>query len=297
MEKGVETPRRFWKAEPRLIHRMNVRVIALLALGGWVTTVPAADSPDLKDPKQKLSYSIGMSLGGNFKRQSVDIDPQTLMRGVQDALAGKTLLTETDATEAIMTFRREQSAKLQAERKEQGEKAKKEGAAFLAANKSRDGVVALPSGLQYKIVTPGNGASPKTNDTVVVHYRGTLVNGTEFDGSEKHGGSSTLNLGHVMAAWREALPLMKTGAKWQLFVPPNLAYGERGYGSIIPPDSTLIFEVELLSIKPAVNESITSDIIKVPSAAELKAGAKPEIIKASDLDKLKAAEKAGTNHP
>ena len=184
--------------------------------------------------------------------------------------------------------RKEFTTKMQEKRKLDSEKNKKEGDAFLAENAKKAGIVTLPSGLQYKVVTEGSGASPKGNDTVVTQYRGTLLDGTEFDSSFKRQQPATFELNKVIAGWIEALQKMKAGSKWQLFIPPNLAYGERGSGSLIGPNSTLIFEIELLSVQPAAqqtNQPVTSDIIKVPSAEELKAGAKIEVIKPESIKK------------
>ena len=173
------------------------------------------------------------------------------------------------------------------------EKAKADGEKFLADNKSKPGVVALTNGLQYKVLAEGNGDSPKASDTVTVNYRGTLIDGTEFDSSAKHGGQpATFRVGGVIPGWTQALQLMKPGAKWQMFIPSNLAYGERGTAGI-PPNSTLIFEIELLSVatppppaQAAAPQPITSDIIRVPSADEMKNGAKIETIKADQIAKL-----------
>jgi FKBP-type peptidyl-prolyl cis-trans isomerase FklB len=191
-----------------------------------------------------------MKMGENMHRQSVAVDPAIFERGLKDGLAGgKTLLTDDEAQAAIMEMQKEVRDKMQAKMKEAGEENKKAGDAFLAANKSKDGVVALPSGLQYKILKEGTGAKPTASDTVECNYRGTLINGTEFDSSSKHGGPATFPVGGVIKGWTEALQLMPVGSKWQLFIPSDLAYGERGAGGDIGPDETLIFEVELLSIK------------------------------------------------
>ena len=161
----------------------------------------------------------------------------------------KTLLSDKEAQEVMMTFQKEQMAKLNENARKLGEKNKKEGETFLAENKKKPGVVTLPSGLQYKILKEGTGRNPKATDTVVTHYRGTLLDGKEFDSSYKRGEPATFPLNGVIRGWTEALQLMKPGAKWQLFIPPQLAYGERGAGQDIGPNATLIFEVELIAIK------------------------------------------------
>ena len=191
-----------------------------------------------------------MKMGANFKKQSVPVDANILARGVKDALAGgTTLLTDEEAQAAIMEVQKQMQAKQQEKLKEAGDANKKEGEAFLAANKGKEGVVTLPSGLQYKILKEGAGPKPTASDSVVCNYRGTLINGAEFDSSYKRGQPATFPVSGVIKGWTEALQLMAVGSKWQLFIPSELAYGERGAGADIGPSSTLIFEVELLSIE------------------------------------------------
>jgi FKBP-type peptidyl-prolyl cis-trans isomerase len=204
----------------------------------------------LKTPKDKFSYALGMNLGTSLHKQSVPVDPAILARGLKDAMAGgKTLLTPEEAQAALTAVQNDLRQKQQAKMQEAGEANKKEGDAFLAANKAKDGVVTLPSGLQYKILQAGTGPKPTANDTVVCNYRGTLANGTEFDASSKHGGPVTFPVTGVIKGWTEALQLMPVGSKWQLFVPPDLGYGASGAGGEIGPNATLIFDVELVSIK------------------------------------------------
>jgi FKBP-type peptidyl-prolyl cis-trans isomerase len=214
---------------------------------------PAKKSPAplaLSTQKQKQSYAIGLNIGKSMKRDAVEVDTEILARGIRDALAGgKTLLTDEEVkatlTELQVEVRKHQQDEFQAE----ADKNKKDGDAFLAANKTKEGVVALPSGLQYKILKEGTGPKPAAQDTVVCNYRGTLLDNTEFDSSEKHGGPASFPVNQVIKGWTEALQLMPVGSKWQLFVPSELAYGPRQAGPQIGPNSTLIFEVELLSIK------------------------------------------------
>jgi FKBP-type peptidyl-prolyl cis-trans isomerase len=204
----------------------------------------------LKTQKDKFSYAMGMNLGANLHKQSVPVDPNIMARGLKDALAGgKTLLTEEEARAAITAVRNDMREKQQAKMQAAGGANKKEGEAFLADNKSKEGVVALPSGLQYKVLKEGNGPKPTATDSVVCNYRGTLINGTEFDSSTKNGGPATFPVNGVIKGWTEALQLMPVGSKWQLFVPSGLAYAERGAGGDIGPNATLIFEVELVSIQ------------------------------------------------
>jgi FKBP-type peptidyl-prolyl cis-trans isomerase len=211
----------------------------------------AAPAVVLKTPKDKISYAIGADLAGKLKNQSIAVDPALLSRGLRDGLAGaKPLMTPDEVRAALTDLQTQLRQKQMAMVKEMGESNKREGDAFLAANKTKEGVVALPSGLQYKIVKAGNGDKPKPTDTVVCNYRGTLISGKEFDSSYKRGQPATFPVSGVIKGWTEALQLMPVGSKWQLFIPPDLAYGERGAGNDIAPNATLIFEVELISIQP-----------------------------------------------
>jgi FKBP-type peptidyl-prolyl cis-trans isomerase len=215
-------------------------------------TAKTAAPLTLNTPKQKASYAIGMNIGKNLKRDSVDIDPAVLSRGLKDALAGnKLLLTDDEAKAALAALQMEVRAKEEGKMKAVALENKKTGEAFLTANKTKEGVVTLPSGLQYKIITAGTGPKPTADDTVLCHYRGTLVDNTEFDSSYKRKEPLKIPVGGVIKGWTEAIQLMPVGSKWQLFIPSDLAYGERGApGSPIGPNSTLIFEVELISIEP-----------------------------------------------
>jgi FKBP-type peptidyl-prolyl cis-trans isomerase FklB len=214
----------------------------------------ATAAPALTTRKQKFSYALGMNigtgLGANLKKQSVEIDPAIVAQGLKDALAGGKMRLTEDQAKAVLTEVQNEVRKQQVEKTQEAAAANtKEGEAFLAANKSKDGVVTLPSGLQYKILTAGTGPKPAATDTVVCNYRGTLINGTEFDSSYKRGQPATFGVGQVIKGWTEALQLMPVGSKWQLFIPSSLAYGEKGAGAEIGPGATLIFEVELLSIQ------------------------------------------------
>jgi len=236
---------------------------------GTAAKAPAAKKPatasktaaplTLKTQKEKFSYALGMNTGKRMaeglKKQSVPYDPVLLTRGLKDALAGgKTLLTDEEAQAVMTDMQKEMHEKQQAQMQAAGAVNKKEGETFLAANKGKEGVVALPSGLQYKILKEGTGPKPTASDSVVCNYRGTLINGTEFDSSYKRGQPATFPVGGVIKGWTEALQLMPVGSKWQLFIPSDMAYGERGAGADIGPDSTLIFEVELLSIEDKSKE-------------------------------------------
>ncbi len=233
---------------------MKFHLIAVLGVLLLVSQVGAEERLVLKDQKDKVSYSIGMDIGNNLKKQSIDIDPDILAQGLKDAFSGgKTLLSEQEFIDIMTAFQKELRAKQIERAKELAEKNKKEGEAFLAENKQKEGVITLPSGLQYKVIKEGTGETPKLEDTVTVNYRGTLIDETEFDSSFRRGQPATFSVKGVIPGWREALQLMKVGSKWQLFIPSDLAYGERGAGRDIGPYATLIFDIELLSIKEGAN--------------------------------------------
>jgi FKBP-type peptidyl-prolyl cis-trans isomerase FklB len=227
------------------------------------TTTPskttATTPPAFKTRKEKFSYALGMNFGAGWrdrlKSQNVDYDPALLLEGFKDALNDtKTRLTTEEAQAVLKEVGSELQKEQQAKMKEAADKNKTDGEAFLAANKEKEGVVALPDGLQYKILTEGNGPKPTASDTVVCNYKGTLINGTEFDSSYKRGKPATFPVSRVIKGWTEALQLMPVGSKWQLFIPPDLAYGANGAGGDIGPNSTLIFEVDLLSIQANENK-------------------------------------------
>ncbi|MGH7951333.1 MAG: FKBP-type peptidyl-prolyl cis-trans isomerase [Limisphaerales bacterium] len=244
----------------------------------------------LTDEKARVSYAIGMMVGNNLKQQNIDVDNSAFLSGLDDQESGKpTLMTPQEAQTTIRDFQQKARAALAGKNKSEGE-------AFLAQNKNKPGVVTLPDGLQYKILTDGTGATPSADSIVTVNYRGTFINGTEFDSSQRAGHPVQFPANHVIPGWTEALTKMKVGSKWELFIPSALAYGERG-NRVIPPNATLIFDVELLKSEnpppPAAPKTLsaaplTSDIIKVPSAAEMKKGAKIEVIKPEDLKKAQS---------
>ncbi len=225
---------------------MKVKLTVFLGILFLVSQVDAQENLVLKSQKDKVSYIVGLDIGTNLKKQSIDIDTAILAKGLKDALSGtKPLLTDQEIQETMVAFQKEMMAK----QAEVGKKNKAEGEAFLSENKKKEGVKTLPSGLQYKVMKAGTGKKPTSTDTVTTHYRGTLINGTEFDSSYKRGQPVSFPVSGVIPGWTEALQLMEVGAKWQLFVPSNLAYGEKGAGNVIGPNATLIFEVELLSIQ------------------------------------------------
>ncbi len=272
---------------------MKTTVYAVIVCLGAAAPVFADGTNVLSDEKSRVSYAIGMSVGRNLQNlqnQGAAFDTDLVARGIKDMLSGATTqLTPEQMQETLMAFQKDFAAKQQKKNEELAIKDKAEGEAFLATNKNDPGVVTLPDGLQYKVLTDGTGDMPTTTDIVTVNYRGTLLDGTEFDSSFKRGQPAKFPVNGVIHGWTEALLKMKTGSKWQLFIPSELAYGERGRPGI-PPNSVLIFEVDLLSMEnpapPKAAEPLTSDIIKVPSAEELKKGAKIEVIKPEDVKKM-----------
>jgi FKBP-type peptidyl-prolyl cis-trans isomerase len=290
--------------EMRSIMKTGFRLLLALCISTAVlqTAAAADEKPAFKDQKEKLGYAIGMSVGNNLKRGEYDVNVDALVEAIKAVLAGSDLkMTEAEMREALSSYQREMNEKRMAEQQKLAETNKKAGAAFLEENKKKAGIktktvtLANPAGgstnaeFQYKVITEGTGASPKSNDIVVVNYRGTLIDGKEFDSSAKTGQPLKRPANQLIRGWTEALQMMKVGSKWELYVPSELAYGDRG-GPGIAPGSTLIFEMELVGIETP--QPLTSDIIRVPSAEELKAGAKVEVIKPEDVERLKAeAEK------
>jgi FKBP-type peptidyl-prolyl cis-trans isomerase FklB len=223
---------------------MKSIIIATIALA-FVATAFGEDKPaQLKDQKDKFSYAVGLNIGMNFKRQNIDTNPDMITAGIKDAMAGKPQMTTDQVKETMMAFEKDMEQRQADASKKNAADAEK----FLAANKSKDGVKTTASGLQYKVVKEGNGPQPKSTDTVTVNYRGTLIDGTEFDSSYKRGVPATFPLAGVIKGWTEGLQLMKVGGKYQFFIPPGLAYGDHAPTPQIPPGSALIFEVELMNV-------------------------------------------------
>jgi len=269
-----------------LLNVMRTPIVLLLSLIVSTNCLQAQDEGSaLTTQKDKVSYAIGYNIGMNLKNQGFDVSPDLIAQGIQDILAGNdTAMTEGEARQALQEYQQEMMQKRQEEQAAAAAKNKEEGAAWLAENASKEGVVTLENGLQYKVLTEGDGESAGPGDTVKVNYRGTLIDGTVFDSSYDRGQPAQFKVTGVIKGWTEALQMMQVGDKWQLFIPSDLAYGDRPQGDKIKPGSTLIFEVELLEVnKP---QPITSDIIKVPSAEEMKKGAKIETIKADDLKRI-----------
>jgi FKBP-type peptidyl-prolyl cis-trans isomerase FklB len=228
----------------------------------------AAEPPDLSSDNAKINYSVGYQIGGDFKLQGVEMEPELVIRGIQDALSGATpLMTPEDMRMTMGELGNRIAAERTREKYMAKIRAEKENLDFLITNAQKEGVITTPSGLQYRIIEPGTGRTPKATDTVTVNYRGTLIDGREFDSSYRRGQPATFRVDGVIAGWTEALQLMKEGAKWQLFIPQTLAYGEKGPLR----DKTLIFDVELLSVgksEPAAAEPGTAKTAPVSTAAQ-----------------------------
>src|SRR4051812_44065357 len=240
----------------------------------------AQQKPELKTERDKVSYSIGLDIGTTFKKQNMDIDTNIMMAGLKDGVSGdKPLMTDEEVKATMTAYSKTMVEKQTQAQKEAGEKNAAEGEKFLAENKTNEGVKTTASGLQYKVLKEGSGTPPKETDSVVTNYRGTLINGTEFDSSYKRNEPATFPVNRVIKGWTEALQLMKPGAKYQLFIPASLAYGERGAGQLIGPNATLIFEVELLSIKPPEPAASVAPGAPAPTspAAATSPAAKPSV--------------------
>jgi len=228
---------------------MRIRHLATLACICVVSSnVSAEEAVKLDTDRKKLSYAIGVQVAQSLARQEVDLDPRAFSLAVEDMIAGREPRIPREEFQALLEKQRATMLKAQQEKSNKNLEASK---AFLTANRKKEGVKELPSGLQYRVVKDGSGAQPKSTDTVSVHYRGTLIDGREFDSSARAGKPAVFQVNGVIKGWQEALPLMKTGAKWQLFIPPELAYGERGAGGAIGPNEILIFDIDLLAVNPA----------------------------------------------
>ena len=226
-----------------------IRIGLLTAMVALATPVFAAEPGVPTSKEDKISYSIGVDIGTSMKRQGLELNADQMAAGLKDSLSGgKTKLSADEVKKILTDYQQELQAKAQEHEQMLAEKNKKDGEAFLAENKKKPGVKTLPSGLQYKVITDGKGPIPKASDTVTTNYKGTLIDGTEFDSSYKRGEPATFPVSGVIKGWTEALQLMKVGSKWELYVPADLAYGPRGAGQVIGPNSTLVFEVELVSI-------------------------------------------------
>ena len=240
-------------------------VISAVALA---STCFAQEKTELKDTKDKVSYSIGLDIGSTFKKQKMDINLDVLQKGLKDGVSGaKPLLTEDEVKATMTAYSKEMTEKQMNANKEAGMKNAAAGEVFLSENKKKEGIKTTASGLQYKVLKEGTGPTPKSTDSVTTNYRGTLIDGTEFDSSYKRGEPATFPVSGVIKGWTEALQLMKVGSKYQLFIPHTLAYGERGAGQDIGPNETLIFEVELLAIKAPEAKPAAPTPASMPSSS------------------------------
>lgn len=230
---------------------MKMKLVTAAVMGLAMSTAMAAiDAASLTSDKDKLSYSIGADLGKNFKNQGIEVNTEILAKGMQDGISGgQLILTEQQMKDVLGKFQKELMAKRTAEFNKKSDANKEKGEKFLTENKGKQGVVALPSGLQYKVIESGNGAKPSKADTVTVEYTGRLVDGTVFDSTDKAGKPATFQVTQVIPGWTEALQLMPAGSTWEIYVPSNLAYGPRSVGGPIGPNETLIFKIHLISIK------------------------------------------------
>jgi FKBP-type peptidyl-prolyl cis-trans isomerase FklB len=252
------------------------RFIICLSAFSLASLVLAEDKPQLKDQKDKASFSIGYDIGSTFKKQNIELNPDALLAGMKEGMAGKEgTMNKEEREKTLEAFQKEMMEKQVAASKEAATKNLAEGEKFLAENKKKEGIKTTASGLQYKVLKEGNGPAPKETDTVVTNYRGTLLDGTEFDSSYKRNEPATFPVNRVIKGWTEALQLMKVGSKYQLFIPAALGYGERGAGKDIGPNSALIFEVELLSIKPPETPSPAATVAPGAAAPSPAAKASP----------------------
>ncbi len=228
---------------------MKYSIVTTIALIAACSVCAAGEKPELADENDRINYSLGYQIGGDMKRQQVEVNGDILLRGIADAMTdAEPLLDQGEMNKTLIELKRKVLALQAQERAAAQQMNQQAGEEFLAANAKRDDVVSLPSGLQYRVLEPGSGKKPAATDTVTVNYRGTLIDGTEFDSSYSRNKPATFRADRVIEGWREALQLMQEGAKWELFIPARLAYGERGAGKI-SPNSTLIFEVQLIKVK------------------------------------------------
>ena len=270
---------------------MNKLLILSLTLG---TTCFAAEVKTPTTLTERFSYAVGMQIGSDFGSKEMEMDFDLFLAGVKAAYAGDTtLLTKEDAREVLDQAWAEYQARAKAKREAASVKTKKEGKEFLTANSKRPGVKTTTSGLQYRVIKTGKGNSPGRSDRAVVHYRGWTMDGKEFDSSYSRNKPSTFAVGRVIPGWTEALMMMKPGAKWEIAVPHELAYGPRGKGVQIPPYSTLRFEIELIASENAersptpTRKPVTSNVVRIPSSSEINKGAKPEVLTKDQVEKLK----------
>ena len=280
---------RNWMFMKKYLSIICMTVLAMVCLRG-------ATTEDFEDQNKRHGYALGANYGRLLKQNGVEVDLDMFFQGMKDYIADQSLMEDADIAAATKEINELVSQRRKAEQDRIAGVNLEKGKAFLEENRAKEGVKVLASGLQYKVISEGTGAVPTASDKVTVHYRGTFLDGKEFDSSYSRGKPASFNVTGVIRGWTEALQLMSVGSKWQLFIPSDLAYGPNGNRNI-PPNSTLLFEVELLGIetnaKPKPAQPITSDIIKVPSAEELKKGAQPEVIKKDEVDAYLKKNKTG----
>ncbi len=280
---------RNWMFMKKYLSIICMTALAMVCLRG-------ATTEDFEDQNKRHGYALGANYGRLLKQNGVEVDLDMFFQGMKDYIADQSLMEDADIAAATKEINELVSQRRKAEQDRIAGENLEKGKAFLEENRAKEGVKVLASGLQYKVISEGTGAVPTASDKVTVHYRGTFLDGKEFDSSYSRGKPASFNVTGVIRGWTEALQLMSVGSKWQLFIPSDLAYGPNGNRNI-PPNSTLLFEVELLGIetsaKPKPAQPITSDIIKVPSAEELKKGAQPEVIKKDEVDAYLKKNKTG----
>lgn len=236
--------------QKNIFREINFSVIALIIVILLTGQVQAEEKAIPNEKKEKIGYSIGVDLGKKLNDLSIEVDADMVARGLRDAYTGKTQLSDEVMSAVLADLNKEVQNRRNEKMKTLGEKNKVEGAAFLKENAKKNGVVTLPSGLQYKVMKEGTGKTPDINDTVIVHYKGALLDGTEFDNSRNRNQPAEFVLGkNVLPGWNEALQKMKAGSRWLVIIPPNLAYGDKGPGGIVGPNAVLMFDIELLAVK------------------------------------------------
>jgi FKBP-type peptidyl-prolyl cis-trans isomerase FklB len=242
---------------------MKLPALTLICASFLTSPLYAADNQPLASEQDKISYAIGVDIGNNFKSQGIEVNPSQFLQGLQDAVANKPLLiSPEDIQKTLQDFQGQLQAKKQQQLLQQAEENKQVGDKFLAENKTKPGIITLASGLQYKVVQAGSGSKPGDKDTVAVEYTGRLLNGQVFDSSAEHGGKVSFQVDEVIAGWQAALKLMPVGSTWELYIPANLAYGERGTGHLIGPNETLIFNLHLLEVNSVKEQEKTATLTK-----------------------------------
>lgn len=259
----------------RLMTTVITGVLATQAVFAASTAPATTAAPtSLQD---QISYTIGVDMGKNLKAQNININPSMLAQGIKDGMAGgQMLMTQQQMDAALKQFQQQMVSKQQQQMQQMGDQNSKDGAAFLAKNKTQPGVVTLPNGLQYKVILAGNGNSPTANDTVTVDYEGSFINGQVFSSTYQQGQPVTFQVSQVIPGWQQALKMMKPGAEWMVYIPSNLAYGQQGVGDTIGPNETLVFKIHLLSINQQQSGATTATPAATPATATTATGSAPQ---------------------